>query len=71
MGNVKQSYWMLYARDPKVGRYGPVNYSTGDVVGNLIRATMFSEIEADKISGDIPKMSEANPGWKFELRKCG
>ena len=36
-----------------------------------IRATMFNGIEADKIRGDIPKMGLANPGWKFELRKCG
>ena len=45
-----------------------MDYNAGSVVINLIHATIFSEVEANKLRKEIPILEDINPGWTFELR---
>tara|TARA_R110000824_G_scaffold41329_8_gene123038 strand:+ start:317 stop:511 length:195 start_codon:yes stop_codon:yes gene_type:complete len=58
----------LYAKIPGKKRFLPMDYNSGSVVINLIYATIFSEVEADKLRKEIPILEDINPGWKFQLR---
>lgn len=64
-------YYMLYAKGPNANRFNPIDWKSGNQVINKMFATMFSEENAAKLREDLPALHEANPGWKFELRKCG
>tara|TARA_R110002110_G_scaffold133617_1_gene316048 strand:- start:183 stop:341 length:159 start_codon:yes stop_codon:yes gene_type:complete len=47
-----------------------MDWANGCTVGNLIRATVFSAAESEKIRADIPALEKGNPGWTFQLRAC-
>ena len=61
----------LYAKSPDCPRFAPMDYGRGALVGNLIRATIFSAAETEKVRADLPAMHNKNPGWAFELRALG
>tara|TARA_R110000751_G_scaffold203248_1_gene307693 strand:- start:694 stop:897 length:204 start_codon:yes stop_codon:yes gene_type:complete len=58
----------LYAKSPACARFSPMDYGRGALVGNLMRATIFSATETEKLRADLPAMHSKNPGWSFELR---
>lgn len=64
-------YHMLYAKGPSDKRFAPIDWQSGNQVINKMFATMFNEENTAKLRGDLPALTEANPGWIFELRKCG
>ena len=64
-------YHMLYAKGPSDKRFSPIDWASGNQVINKMFATMFNEETTEKLRGDLPALHEANPGWTFELRKCG
>ena len=64
-------YYMLYAKGPNDKRFAPIEWASGNQVINKMFATMFNEETTRKLREDLPALTEANPGWKFELRKCG
>tara|TARA_Y100001938_G_C8082068_1_gene429758 strand:- start:401 stop:583 length:183 start_codon:yes stop_codon:yes gene_type:complete len=59
---------MLYAKSPDYNRYRAMDYSSGVVTSNLIRATMFTSEE--RASVNLDRLHTANPGWSFEWRAC-
>ena len=63
--------YMLYGKGPNDKQFRPMNYKTGERVMNRINASMFCSEQAEGIRGDLPALHADNPGWKFELRKCG
>ena len=64
-------YHMLYAKGPSDKRFAPIDWASGNQVINKMFATMFNEEKTAKLREDLPALTEANPGWTFELRKCG
>ena len=61
----------LYAKSPDhPTRFQAMDWANGCTVGNLIRATVFSAAESEKIRADIPALEKGNPGWTFQLRAC-
>lgn len=64
-------YYMLYAKGPHHEEFAPIDWKTGERKANKIRATMFSKETTERLREDLPALAEANPGWKFELRRCG
>lgn len=64
-------YHMLNAKGPSDKRFAPIDWASGNQVINKMFATMFNEETTAKLREDLPALTEANPGWTFELRKCG
>ena len=64
-------YHMLYAKGPNDKRFAPIEWASGKQVICKMSATMFNEENTAKLRDDLPALHEANPGWTFELRKCG
>ena len=55
----------IYAKYKTDKRFGALDVAAGQIVGNLIYATIFEKEEGERVCKEL---NEQNPDYKFEVR---
>lgn len=66
IGPPKKWTHRIYARQKGTVRYSALDVKNGNLVGNLIFATMFEKAEALRVAA---KLTEENPEFEFQVRR--
>lgn len=61
--------WRLYSRWGLQRKYKPVNWRTGEQVGNLIFATVFTDEEKARVDTELTQTRDINKGLEWEFRR--
>lgn len=62
-------YYRIYGKQGNAKRFKAMDYSSGELVTNLIYATNFEPLQKEELEAEVKYLNDNNPEFTFELRE--